>query len=207
MIRHSPFPRVVAFDLGKVLVDFDYGIAAQKLAARARLPAREVMEVLGASPLLGDLEIGRLTNEQFHQAVCAATGFAGDLAEFSGLFADMFFPIEPMIALHAQLRESGVPTFILSNTNDLAVRHIRSRFPFYRNFTGYVLSYQHGAMKPDRKLYEVLERMAGQTGDAILYLDDRLENVEAGAARGWQVIHHQSPEATRAHMRRLRLPV
>jgi len=29
-------PKAVVFDLGKVLVDFDYGIAARRIAARAR---------------------------------------------------------------------------------------------------------------------------------------------------------------------------
>jgi hypothetical protein len=40
-----------------------------------------------------------------------------------------------------------------------------------------------------------------------LYVDDRPENVAAGAARGWQVILQESPQNTLAAMRRLGLPV
>jgi len=31
----------------------------------------------------------------------------------------------------------------------------------------------------------------------LIYLDDRAENIAAGAARGWRTILHPSPERTR----------
>src|SRR5258708_22953605 len=102
--------------------------------------------------------------------------------------------MHPMVQPHGALRQRGLPTFIFSNTNDLAIRHIRQNFPFFANFDGYVLSYEHGAMKPDAKLYEVVEELAGRRGAEILYLDDRSENIATGAARVWQVILQESPE-------------
>jgi 2-haloacid dehalogenase len=60
-------------------------------------------------------------------------------------------------------------------------------------------------MKPSAKLYEIVERMSGRKGGEIVYIDDRPENVEAGAARGWQGILHESPEATRAALEKLGL--
>ena len=56
--------------------------------------------------------------------------------------------------------------------------------------------YEEGAMKPDAKIYEAVERKTGKSKDAILYIDDRIENVEAGLARGWQVIHQVSVQRT-----------
>jgi HAD superfamily hydrolase (TIGR01509 family) len=87
----------------------------------------------------------------------------------------------------------------------LAVQHISRNFPFYTNFDGYVLSYQHGALKPDARLYEVAEHLSGRRGAEILYLDDRPENVAAGAARGWQIILHENPERSRATIEKLGL--
>jgi methionine salvage enolase-phosphatase E1 len=84
--------------------------------------------------------------------------------------------------------------------NNDAVGHIRRNFPFFANFDGYILSYEHGAMKPNEKLYEVVERASGRRGAEILYLDDRPENIAAGAARGWQVILQESPEKTLAEI-------
>ena len=112
-----------------------------------------------------------------------------------------------MIALHAALRARRVPTYIFSNTNDIAVGHIRERFPFFSNFDGYILSYKHGAMKPTAKIYEIVEGLTGQKGPAIVYLDDRAENVAGGLARGWQTILHETPEKTIPTLRQLGLPV
>jgi FMN phosphatase YigB (HAD superfamily) len=197
-------PSVVVFDLGKVLVDFDYTIAAKKIASKGTLLAEKVYECIG-SPLLFKYETGLITREEFFSAICEATGYCGDIEEFGGFFADIFTPIDPMVELHGALRKAKIPTYIFSNTNDLAVSHIRKNFPFFNNFDGYILSYEVGAMKPDAKIYEALEKMAGKRGSDVLYLDDRLENVSAGAARGWQVILQESPEKTLTAVRKLGL--
>jgi putative hydrolase of the HAD superfamily len=190
-------PEAVVFDLGKVLVDFDYSIAARKLAALGHVMPEAVQRFIDHSPLLFRYETGKMRKEDIFKEVAAATGFSGGLAAFEDAFADIFTAMPEMIALHAEIRSRKIPTYIFSNTNDIAVTHIRRTFPFFNNFDGYILSYEHGAMKPDAKLYEVVERTTGLSGAAILYLDDRKENVEAGAARGWRVILQRSHEETR----------
>jgi FMN phosphatase YigB (HAD superfamily) len=191
-------PKIVAFDLGKVLVDFDYSIAARKVAARSTRPVENLHSFLSHSPLLIQYETGLVTRRTFFEEVSGVTGFRGSIGEFSEFFVDIFTPIPPMIEIHAELRRRGIPTYIFSNTNDLAVEHIRRNFPFFRDFDGYIFSYEVGAMKPDAKIYEALEKLAGRRGSDIVYLDDRPENVAGGAARGWQVVLHETPEKTRA---------
>jgi HAD superfamily hydrolase (TIGR01509 family) len=198
-------PEVVVFDLGKVLVDFDYSIAARRIAARSRIPPRDIQHFIDHSPLLFRYETGLLTREQFFGEIRKTTGFLGDIEEFGQFFADIFSPMDEMIDLHERLRQHGIPTFIFSNTNDLAIAHIRQNFPFFAKFNDYVLSYQHGAMKPDAKLYEVVERVTGRKGKQILYLDDRIENAQAGIAREWHVIQHQAAKASIAEVAKLGL--
>lgn len=189
-------PRAVVFDLGKVLLDFDYGIAARKIHSRSRLSAVRFLRLIDQSPLLFRYETGLLTTDEFFSEIRAASGLEANLHEFRELFGDIFTPIAPMIALHTQLRRQGVPAYIFSNTNELAVSHIRRRFPFFADFDGWIFSYEHRSMKPDPKLYEVVERVSRRSGNELLYIDDRSENVVAGAARGWNALLHQSPEKT-----------
>ncbi len=198
-------PKAIVFDLGKVLVDFDYGITVRRLLSRCRVTAAELQRLIDQSPLLHHYESGRLTTEQFFTAVRSATGFDADLASFSEMFGDIFFPIPPMIELHTELRRRGLPTYIFSNTNELAIQDIRRRHAFFQHFTGYILSFEHQAMKPEAKLYQVVERVSGLQGADLLYLDDRKENVVSGAARGWQVILHESPAKTREVFQKMRL--
>ena len=166
----------------------------------------DVQNFIDHSPALFRYETGTIDRQQFYQEICQVTGYRGDIDEFAHYFADIFTPIPEMVALHLRLREQQVPTFIFSNTNDIAVTHIRRNFDFFAHFDAYILSYEHGSMKPDAKLYEVVERVTGRKRQQILYLDDRLENAQAGVARGWQVIHHQSPTTSAAEVRLLGLP-
>ena len=187
-------PRLVAFDLGKVLVDFDYGIAAQKISARGTRPVEEVRVLIEGSTLLYRFEIGVLTEQEFFDEVRKGTGFQGTFEEFAPYFSEIFFAMEPMIDLQAKLRERGIPNCILSNTNPLAVEYIRRAFPFFGGFDAYFFSYEQGSMKPDSKIYEAVERHFKAKGTEILYLDDRLENIEAALARGWDAIQHLTVE-------------
>jgi HAD superfamily hydrolase (TIGR01509 family) len=196
-------PHAIVFDLGKVLVDFDYSIAARRISERGSVDPAAVQQFLDHSPLLYRYETGHMNRQEFYEEVRRLSGFKGDIEEFAEFFADIFTEIPPMIALHRRLREARVTVYIFSNTNDLAIGHIRRNFPFFAEFDAHVLSYEHGAMKPDSKLYEVLERISGRRGGQLLYLDDRLENVEAGRARGWQVIHHRDPAESIAAIEKL----
>lgn len=198
-------PDVVVFDLGKVLVDFDYSIAGRRIAAQSKLSAAEVQNYLDHSPLLYRYETGLMTRQEFFETVRAHTGFHGSIVEFGNFFADIFTEMPEMTALHAALRGNGVPTYIFSNTNDLAIEHIRRAFPFFANFDDYILSYEVGAMKPAAKIYEALEAMTGKHGAQLVYLDDRQENIAAGAARGWQTILQTEPAKSRTAIEQLGL--
>src|ERR1022692_3622555 len=124
---------VIVFDLGKVLVDFDYSIAARRIAARSTQPPENLDAFLSSSPALIQFETGWIARQQFFNQVRNATGFLGDLAEFGALFADIFSPIEPMIDLHADLRRRGFKTYVFSNTNffnDTATPEI---FPLFQH--------------------------------------------------------------------------
>lgn len=198
-------PSIVVFDLGKVLVDFDYSIAGRRIAVQSDMSPAAVQQYLDHSPLLYRYETGLMTRPEFFEEVRRTTGFRGSLTEFGVFFADIFSEMPRMIAMHAELRHRGIPTYIFSNTNDLAIEHIRRNFPFFANFDGYILSYEVGSMKPDARIYEALEAMTGKRGAEILYLDDRPENVNAGAARGWQVILQTDPAKSRAAIEQLGL--
>jgi len=200
----SAFAGAVVFDLGKVLLDFDYGTAGRRLAEKSDQSPADIQRHLDQSALLLRYEEGRLSTSEFITEAMVVSGFRGSGEEFGRIFGDIFVGIEPMIGLFESLRRQH-PTFLFSNTNELAIRHVSRQFPFYHHFTRHVLSYEHGAMKPHPKLYEVVEQWSGKQGGQLVYIDDRLENIEAGRQRGWLTVCHRSPEETFAELRRLGL--
>jgi putative hydrolase of the HAD superfamily len=189
-------PKAVIFDLGKVLLEFDYHRAAAVLGPLSAVPAAEFKRIIDQTPLLHRYETGLMTTGEFVAEVRQVTGYHGADALFHDTFGDIFWEIPAMIALQQRLKARGIPTFIFSNTNELAVRKIQSKFPFFAGFTGYIYSYEVRSMKPSPGIYEAMEAMAGAKGADLVYIDDRLENIEAGAARGWQALLHADPAVT-----------
>jgi HAD superfamily hydrolase (TIGR01509 family) len=189
-------PKAVVFDLGKVLLDFDYSIAVKNIAVHCSLSPEELHKLLNQSTLLHCYETGLMTSNEFFKEVKGLSKFCRDFETFAPIFGNIFTPIPEMIDLNSQLRSRGVPTYIFSNTNELAVSHIRATYPFFAEFSAHIYSFEHRAMKPHPSIYEVVEKTAATVGPDILYVDDRLENIEEGIRRGWRTIHHQSPAQT-----------
>ncbi|MGB0578335.1 MAG: HAD family hydrolase [Limisphaerales bacterium] len=186
-------PEAAVFDLGKVLLDFDYSITARALAELCDVTAEELQATIDQTSLLLDYEAGKISTDEFYQTVCKKTGYRGAFEKFSDAFADIFSEIPEMVGLHARLKAAGVPCFIFSNTNEIAIHHIKRNFAFFGTFDGYVYSYVEKAMKPEESIYRAVERETGRSGQQLIYIDDRLENIEQGREMGWQTVHHISP--------------
>lgn len=195
--------KAVVFDLGKVLVDFDYSIAARKLAENSAKPASEIQKMLDHSPLLYRFESAGMTNEEFYREFCREAGFNENYELFAAAFGDIFSEMPEMIRFQQRLRTKRVPTYILSNTNGIAVGHIRRNFPFFANFDGYVLSYEQAALKPHAPIYQAAERMIGAQGEDLVFIDDRADNCEGAAKLGWRTIVHREPKETIAFVEAL----
>ena len=186
----------VAFDIGKVLLDFDYSIFVEKMAKKSRCNEVDLNVYLNQSPLLAEYESGFLSSFEFYERVRKETGFAGSEAGFAKLFEDIFTPISGMIDIHQKIANSGIRTYTFSNTNEMAVRYISRNYGFWSNFSDHVLSHKVGALKPQSKIYEVLEEISGLQGAKIAYVDDLPLNCKAGRDRGWQVCCHTDPESS-----------
>jgi FMN phosphatase YigB (HAD superfamily) len=198
-------PKAVVFDLGKVLLDFDYSLAVNRMAVHCTLPPAELHGVLNQSTLLHRYETGLMTTNEFFNEVKRLSTFCRGFDDFAPIFGDIFTAIPEMIELNRQLRVRHIPTYIFSNTNELAVTHIRRVYPFFSDFDSHIYSFEHRAMKPDPRIYKVVEAKSGREKSNLLYIDDRLENIQAGEARGWRTIHHKSAADTIARVKSLGL--
>jgi HAD superfamily hydrolase (TIGR01509 family) len=189
-------PQAVVFDIGNVLLDFDYRKTAARIERQCEVPAAELHKIITSPSLFNEFESGRITGAQYFERIQKLSGYCGTQEEFAEPFGDIFTEIPEMISFNENLRVRGIPTYILSNTNEFSIAWIRKRYPFFANFTDYIFSHEHNCMKPGAHIYEVVEEKSGLRGPALFYMDDREENIAAAIARGWQAVVHTTPGRT-----------
>jgi FMN phosphatase YigB (HAD superfamily) len=199
-------PKAIVFDLGNVLLDFDYGKTVQRIKEKCKMTERELRKVFSASPLFDRFEHGHMNPGQYFAEIQRLTCYDGTFEEFAEFFGDIFTEAPEILSWNERLRAAKIPRYILSNTNDLSIRFIRKRFPFFNQFDGYILSYEHRVMKPATRIYELVEEKAGLRGPDLFYIDDREENIHAALARGWQAVHHVNSAQTVEIARSVGLP-
>jgi HAD superfamily hydrolase (TIGR01509 family) len=96
-----------------------------------------------------------------------------------------------MYALIDQLKKNGIQVAMLSNIDDRYVKLIRD-FGFYEPFEPCLLSCEMGLEKPDSKAYDLLIKSIQICPAQIVFIDDKVENVEAAKARGIDAILFES---------------
>jgi 2-haloacid dehalogenase len=94
--------------------------------------------------------------------------------------------IDRSVRLMTALQKNNVPVFSLTNFGIETYVLAATKYFFLRAFDRDFISGHMGVIKPDTQIYQMLEHESGLSGDALLFTDDRPENISAAEARGWQ---------------------
>lgn len=94
--------------------------------------------------------------------------------------------IEGSIALQRALRAKGVPVFALTNFGRHSFAEAVPLMDFLQDFDRRYVSGEMGVIKPDPRIYQMVEQDCGIAGDRLLFTDDRADNIAAAADRGWR---------------------
>ena len=97
-------------------------------------------------------------------------------------------------AMATGLRAAGVQVFALSNIGEGTLALAEARYPFLAEFDRRYISGAMRAVKPSPEIYAMVEADCGLAPDALLFADDRADNIATAAARGWQTHLFEGPE-------------
>jgi putative hydrolase of the HAD superfamily len=196
--------KAVVFDIGNVLLRFDFGMMAKRVAPFCKVSMASVPSLV--EPLKMELERGRISGDAFLREVASLLGFSGDFSLLRAAWQEIF---EPIAATHQLVRlwRGKYPLYLLSNTNDLHAEYFLKTYDVFSCFDGAVFSHEAGVMKPDAGIYEHAENRFGLEPGATLLIDDLLPNVESAKAKGWMAHHYceRAHENLVNHARLLRL--
>ena len=98
------------------------------------------------------------------------------------------------VKLLRTLRAKDVPVFALTNFGIESFAYAQTQYDFLNEFDRAFVSGHMGVIKPDVRIYEMVEEECGVPADRLLFTDDRDDNVAVAGARGWQVHHFEGPE-------------
>ena len=102
---------------------------------------------------------------------------------------------EEMWDLAQSFRVKGGRTAFLSNGVPEAMARIRVDRPLQEWFDVVVVSCEVGVAKPDRRIYQMCLSRLGVEPRRALFVDDRIENIEAAASIGIQTFHFVGDDA------------
>ena len=92
------------------------------------------------------------------------------------------------------LKSAGVPVFSLTNFGVESYEYAQSHYDFLGEFDRDYVSGRMQVIKPNSKIYEMLEQDSGVAPDRLLFADDRADNIAMAASRGWQTYLFKTPQ-------------
>ncbi|MCA9106853.1 MAG: HAD family phosphatase [Pirellulaceae bacterium] len=178
--------RMVYFDLGNVLLDFDHAIASRQLGQLFGRTPDEMHQLVFESGLEHRYEKGEISTGEFHEFLCAETGCRPSLPDVCRAAADIFRLRADTPPIVAALKAAGMTTGILSNTCAAHWEFVYAgRYRILNDlFDRIVLSYEAKSMKPEPLIYEVAIAEANCEPHEIFFMDDRPENVAGARSAG-----------------------
>ena len=205
--RVSPSPplRAVVFDVGNVLFFWSLRVLFEKLiddpCKRDWFLSNVVTEEWhfqhDAGRPLADMVTERKTEHPHYAHLIDAY-----VARFN---ESIHAPVPGMAEIVADLAARDVPIFGITNFGSEFWAGFRPTQPIFDHFTDIIVSGEEKLVKPDPAIYELALCRFGLASGEGLFVDDRLENVEAGQANGLIGHHFKDAETLRTTLERLAL--
>lgn len=183
---------VIVFDLGNVLIPFDY--------------TKPIEHFNNLKPGLGDrfarlykdnyhihrsFEKGELSRSQYLAQMIEWLEGRMNGDEFCIIFSDIFTLNQDVIDLLPKLKEHYT-LCLLSNTNEIHKEYGYQHHEFLNYFDKLFLSHEVGAIKPEEKIYRAVEKFTGNPSGEHLFIDDIQEYIDGAKACGWDGIQFNS---------------
>ncbi len=172
---------LLIFDLGNVILRHDNKFQRDQILARCADP-QEAAEVLARADD-GRKDAGACTTRQFFDGMQPSLGFDGDYAAFEALWCCHFSHDGPMEQLVKALA-SRYRLVVLSNTDDAHWAFLKREYPILAIPRALYASFEMKLLKPDPQIYlRVLQAERRKPNEAV-FIDDKVENVEAANSIG-----------------------
>jgi 2-haloacid dehalogenase len=175
----------VVFDIGNVLIEWQPERHYDRVIGETR--RREMFAAVDLHAMNDGVDRGEHFPTKVSKTAAAYPEFAAEIQRWHDDWLHMASPEIPhSVRLLRALRAKGIPVFALSNFGVETFALACETYPFLNEFDQRYISGHMGVIKPDPKIYQMLEDDCGLYPDRLLFTDDRADNIAAADARGWK---------------------
>ncbi|WP_420575484.1 HAD family hydrolase [Ekhidna sp.] len=192
----------VIFDFGNVLIDLDYPKVIRKFSEVAKKNQEEIEELVVTAPVLQKFEMGMIGPEEFRANINKLLGTNMGERQFESIWNTMLKSITKERMDKVLKIGEKFDTYILSNTNmihEIAYEEMimeETGRMSLRDFVKEVYySHEIGMRKPNLNCYKFVIDDIGIYPSRMLFLDDRLDNVEGAQRAGMKAVQIFDPDA------------
>ena len=179
----------IVFDIGKVLLDWNPEGIYKTLFNRDDYNKHTLSSIPGGPTWLefdqgtigldDAIDIFAKDNEDHH----------GDIGKFLREAPHHIPPIWDSVDCAMKYKELGYRIYLLSNFPEYGFKIVQNKFSFFDKFHGSVISWEVKAIKPDKKIYEILlEKYTLNPGETI-FIDDAEANIKTAEDLGIKGLH------------------
>jgi len=178
----------IVFDLGNVLIPFDYSIAINKLnRIEEGLGDRFIEFYKSNYSFYRDFERGKISETEFINKMLDAIDHKIDADTFCRYYADIFSLNKDVISLLPRLKKN-YKLFLLSNTDSIHKKFGWGKYKFLKYFDELILSFEVGSVKPEEKIYLEVEKASKLPSSEHFFIDDIQEYVDGAINIGWDAV-------------------
>ena len=184
-------PEAVIFDVGNVLTRWQPEEFYDRVIGEAR--RRALFSAVDLHGMNDRVDAGALFRETIYELAEATPEWAAEIRMWYDRWIELASPrIEGSIRLQRALRAKGIPVFALTNFGRYSFEEALPKMDFLSDFDRLYVSGRMGVIKPDPRIYEMVEADCGIRPDLLLFTDDRADNITAAARRGWRTHQFES---------------
>ncbi len=206
MTIHIPGKNIKAvfFDLGNVLVDFNWNDVMMKLEPDITVPVSRINAYILHHPQRYAYEKGNIDTDSFFSWMKDELGYRKSIEELIHTWSDIFNPLPERINLLSALKQR-YKLGMISNTCDAHFRLLKADYDFFEIFDHLTLSFETGFMKPEPEIYHFAGSALNVLPSESVFIDDLGENIAAARDLGWNTVHIRPDEPLEPVLRRYKI--
>lgn len=186
---------VLLFDIGRVVLDIDFGRVMNIWAGHAGCAPDELAARFVVNDSFRHHETGRIDDAAFFGDLRQSLGIGISDAQFlegwNAIFAGEMPGISPLLARAA----ARMPLYAFSNTNPPHVEHFSKTYAdVLGHFREIYLSSSIGLRKPEPAAFDHVVSAIGVPAARIVFFDDSAENIAGARASGLAAVHVKSSD-------------